>query len=326
MKIVVVSMMRNEGDIVEAFVRHHVQFADHLMVLDHASTDGTAKVLQALVDEGLPLSVRRDDSLTFQQGPRTTALAREAFIDHSADFVFPIDADEMLRVASREALESALRAVPSGYSGQVAWQNYVVTEHDDPSVVNPVARMRYRAASEPVPERKVVLTRQILADERWQVAAGNHSLVMETAQGIRTTPMHALTGVTLAHYPLRSQEQLHQKIILGWLATRLQDPAGIVSAQRQAGNNEFSWHWQHLFADTLNNPAISREQLQAYAMQLYVHKRADLSTAQFVALVEDPTPVSYALRHTRGSTSLALTSLALWADRLLTRLASMPNA
>ena len=61
-------------------------------------------------------------------------------------------------------------------------------------------------------------------------------------------------------------------------------------------------------------------------MQLYVHKRADLSTAQFVALVEDPTPVSYALRHTRGSTSLALTSLALWADRLLTRLASMPNA
>ena len=323
MKIVVVSMMRNEGDIVEAFVRHHVQFADHLMVLDHASTDGTAKVLQALVDEGLPLSVRRDDSLTFQQGPRTTALAREAFIDHSADFVFPIDADEMLRVASREALESALRAVPSGYSGQVAWQNYVVTEHDDPSVVNPVARMRYRAASEPVPERKVVLTRQILADDRWQVAAGNHSLVMETAQGIRTTPMHALTGVTLAHYPLRSQEQLHQKIILGWLSVRLQNPVDFKPVEAAASADTQFWHWRDLFASTLRNPRFSAADLQCFALALYVHKCRIDDPLPPMSLVEDPLPTPYSLRYTAPATDVALTSLARWTDRLLTRVGDM---
>ncbi|MBL8311170.1 MAG: glycosyltransferase family 2 protein [Burkholderiales bacterium] len=326
MKVVVVSMIRNEGDIVEAFVRHHALLADHLIVLDHASTDGTAKVLQLLVSEGLPLTVRRDDSLTFQQGPRTTALAREAFIECGADYVLPIDADEMLRVDSRDALEAALRAIPPGYSGHLAWQNYVVTTNDDPAVVNPVARMQFRASSEPMPERKVVLTRQMLGDDRWQVAAGNHSLVMETPQGTRTTPMHALNGAMLAHYPLRSQEQVHQKIILGWLSTRLQDPAGLASAKQLVSSNEFSWHWQHLFADTLRDPTLSREQLLEYAMRLYVHKRADMIATDFVPLVEDPIAVNYALRYTSASTSIALTSLAQWTDRLLTRLSAMPNA
>jgi len=28
-------MVRNEGDIIEAFVRHHVALLDHLVILDH---------------------------------------------------------------------------------------------------------------------------------------------------------------------------------------------------------------------------------------------------------------------------------------------------
>jgi len=94
-------MIKNDGDIVEAFVRHHAMLFDHLVVLDHSSTDNTPAILRALQQEGLPLTVMRDESLSFQQGLRTTELARAAFARLGADFVFPLDADELLKVASR---------------------------------------------------------------------------------------------------------------------------------------------------------------------------------------------------------------------------------
>ena len=62
------TMIKNDGDIVEAFVRHHAMLFDHLVVLDHSSTDNTPAILRALQHEGLPLTVMRDESLSFQQG------------------------------------------------------------------------------------------------------------------------------------------------------------------------------------------------------------------------------------------------------------------
>ena len=56
-------MIKNDGDIVEAFVRHHAMLFDHLVVLDHSSTDNTPTILRALQQEGLPLTVMRDESL-----------------------------------------------------------------------------------------------------------------------------------------------------------------------------------------------------------------------------------------------------------------------
>ena len=40
-KIAVISMMKNEADIVESFVRYYATFADCIIVADHNSNDGT---------------------------------------------------------------------------------------------------------------------------------------------------------------------------------------------------------------------------------------------------------------------------------------------
>lgn len=55
MKIVAVSMARNEADIIEAFVRYHCRIFDAIVIVDHASIDGTSEILDALRSEGLPL-------------------------------------------------------------------------------------------------------------------------------------------------------------------------------------------------------------------------------------------------------------------------------
>lgn len=41
-KIIVVSMAKNEADIIESFVRYHMTFVDGMIILDHNSDDNTA--------------------------------------------------------------------------------------------------------------------------------------------------------------------------------------------------------------------------------------------------------------------------------------------
>ncbi len=58
-KIIVISMVKNEADVIESFVRHSLTFADGMLIADHCSGDGTGEILEKLRQEGLPVSVRR---------------------------------------------------------------------------------------------------------------------------------------------------------------------------------------------------------------------------------------------------------------------------
>jgi predicted transcriptional regulator YdeE len=48
MRLVAITSVKNESDIVEAFVRHTLAASDYLVVLDNGSTDGTLDILRAL--------------------------------------------------------------------------------------------------------------------------------------------------------------------------------------------------------------------------------------------------------------------------------------
>ena len=87
-----IGVFRNEADILEANVRHHLnEGVDRFLLLDNESTDGTGEVLTRLARE-LPVQWRRQRG-SFHQGDLLTALAREARAA-GADWVLPVDADE----------------------------------------------------------------------------------------------------------------------------------------------------------------------------------------------------------------------------------------
>ncbi len=91
-----ISMVRNEADIIEAFVRHTLTFADHLFIYDHNSTDNTKKILDCLISEGLSVSlVPLTNTIGYEQAEITTMLMKTAFA-HGYSLVIPIDADEFL--------------------------------------------------------------------------------------------------------------------------------------------------------------------------------------------------------------------------------------
>lgn len=45
MKIVSITMVKNEVDIIESFVRYHLKIFDEMIILDNGSTDETVNII-----------------------------------------------------------------------------------------------------------------------------------------------------------------------------------------------------------------------------------------------------------------------------------------
>lgn len=72
MRLVSVTRILNEDDIVEAFVRHNSVGLDHMIFLDNGSSDRTLDILRALQREGVPLSVFQAISAEFDEADAST--------------------------------------------------------------------------------------------------------------------------------------------------------------------------------------------------------------------------------------------------------------
>jgi len=205
-RLVAISNVKNEIDIVEAFVRHTAAFADHLLVLDNGSSDGTRDVLAALVGEGLALTVVDDPSPGAWQRERMTRLMRSAATEMGADWVVPLDADEFLVAKHWPSLRRQLR----GHRDPVLvpWRTYVPAPSDDPGEINPVLRIQHRLRLEGLESSKVMVPGHIAAVA--SLDQGSHDLT-DAEPATRTV----LNRVMLAHFPVRSVAQLARKVAVG---------------------------------------------------------------------------------------------------------------
>src|SRR6185437_2675521 len=140
MKLVAVSRVRDEADIIKAFVRHHAALFDKLIVLDDGSCDGTYEALLLLRAEGLPLVVLRAPVIGYEQSRYMTRLLQMAVDQFGADWVAPLDADEFIEIEDGKTLAEA-------FSGQetrllsMAWNNFEWRpEYESDPERNPVLR------------------------------------------------------------------------------------------------------------------------------------------------------------------------------------------
>jgi glycosyltransferase involved in cell wall biosynthesis len=208
MNIVAIATARNEIDIVEAFVRHTLTFANRLVILDNGSSDGTLEVLHALAEEGLPVTVIEDPSLGHYQSRRMTGLMREHAVDrYRADWVLPLDADEFVAVVGDNPLVD--EASPTDRPIALPWRSYVPNPSDDPALLNPAARIRNyvedgrRIIKVMVPGKLAALPDAVLIH-------GSH----EFEVGGKCCEPIDRDQAYLAHFPIRSPGQYLAKIVL----------------------------------------------------------------------------------------------------------------
>ena len=289
MRVAGFTRVRNEEDVIEASIRHNLRFLDALAVVDHGSDDATPGILASLVREGLPIEVSRDDALGLAQGPVTTAGVRR-LLDDGADLAIPIDADEFLRIPSRERFEQVVASADPSLHLAMPWLTYLPSLESGGDIV---ARLRH-ARRLPAERHGVdkMIVRRALLDTR----AGHVALPGDVA--------------ALAHVPVRSVGQFTAKVAVGTLALRLAATAG----------DTVALHWQEEFDAIVAGRAITPERLLAIAANYRVPPERRVDPAQ-VRWVDDPFIGDIALRYTPQRPANPLARILAFGERVAAEVA-----
>lgn len=313
MRLVGAAHVRNEADVVEAFVRHNLAVLDGIAIVDHGSVDATPGILRSLADEGLPLFIAHDDTPTFDQQAMQNRLVRHVLTTSDAAWVFPIDADEFLKMASREELERVLGSLGPATDVTLEWETYVPAFDED---IDTLVRLRgaRRLRNDGHGLRKVAVSRAFARDPDLYLTKGQHRVESRQAPPQKRMPRAlASTTLSLAHVPVRTARQFTAKVSLGWLSN-----LGVPVREE----NE-SLHWREAFEYLQSGRPLTPRQLEAFAVN-YGVPMAQWLPADAQGLVDDPFLREFELRYPKGATSDPLPLVLRQVERLLRAAQSKP--
>lgn len=216
MRIASLSLVKDEADILEGFVRHNLHFVDRMYIIDDRSTDNSAEILRRLTQETDAVRLL-DDGWTgaFHQARRTTAAMRRILKEEDWDVVLPLDADEFIAAPDRSVFEQDIAAIPPGMAGAFGELRYLNGPTDDMSIRDPLIRLRMALPHSPEAAFKSLAPRALLREPSLAFDEGNHSLL---TQSIRV-PTRSLPRTPLAHFANRSVDQIAMKCLkhyVGW--------------------------------------------------------------------------------------------------------------
>ncbi len=219
-KIVSITRLLNEGDIVEAFVRHHEAHLDQMLFLDHGSTDRTLEILRALQAEGFALKLFQSFAASFDEIGDDVWSYQVASQILGADWVVFLDADEFIATPNAVPLATLLPAAhKAACIGRVV---YGQSHHDNPAETVIPWRQRWRSTQD-TKAQKIILR------------ASLPNIVVESGHGAAFSDGQKLDAmklphVALAHYPRRNGWQFMQKICTGWLGALAAGRNGLAHA------------------------------------------------------------------------------------------------
>jgi len=246
--IIGISVIKNEADILETFVRHNLGFVDALAILDNASSDRSRDILVRLMREGLPLIVIDDPDPAHRQSEKLTGLAMTVAGYFDPDWVIPLDADEFIRPMEQKSLTELLADLPEGSVGQMGWVTYAPTPDDDPSAANVLERITHHRIAEKPQYYKVIIPRSILGAGEFIIDFGNHAV--RHRNGSYPYPHYVLRDLALAHVPIRSSEQILAKAFVSWLANLCHQSSSTIG-----------WHKEGLYRRFVENRPLSPAEL-----------------------------------------------------------------
>jgi glycosyltransferase involved in cell wall biosynthesis len=220
-----VSMVKDEADVIEATLRHMATQVDAMFVADNGSTDGTSEILHALEGE-LNLTVFDDDEVGYEQSRKMTALARIANDATGAEWIVPFDADEIWYGPTPRIADFLMTLPDSHDIVEARLYDHVCSGFDDPSISDPVQRIKYRR-SYAAPLRKVACRYR----PGLTIQMGNHGATYSEGGGYLSDRC-----IAIRHFPYRSPEQVVRKVRNGARAYAATDlPEGYGAHWRQWG-------------------------------------------------------------------------------------------
>lgn len=261
MKCVGISVVKNESDIIEVFIRHNLKSLDKLYIVDHSSQDNTLEILHKLKQEGYNLEISSNASARHIQ-----AEVFNDFIHHvDADFITFIDADEFL---ISNNFKNSLINLSVDKVSLISWHNYLPQSSDDKKEINVLKRIKYKLTPIDSNQHKALVPNKIYTNPKSHVPLGGHEIYYEN---MIPAPYGLITSIHLAHFPGRSLEQIQKKVFINWLS-KLANPLH-ESGRLQNGKIPTEHHWKELFDLLKNDTFITEEQAMTAVKNVYMRNK-----------------------------------------------------
>ena len=283
MKIVSITAVKNEADIIESFVRYHLNIVDEMIILNNGSTDDTNYILYQLVKEGLPLVVIEDKDKYFKPVQKMNFLLKKAIREHGADIVCPIDVDEFITSEDGNPRKFIEKIKPFTYF-KLKWRTYVPTEYDDVNEKFIPLRMK-NIRDENLEEYKVVLHKNLFNECGVRIGIGSHELKYDESKFGDKISCEICEDLQMAHFPLRSKEQTLSKVLISYpnLLCRIEV------------NPTFGFHKSHyapMFLKIKKEGIVSDEDVMEFAKR-YSTKGNEADENEEIKLIKKPMKLDF---------------------------------
>jgi glycosyl transferase family 2/methyltransferase family protein len=262
-RLALFSMVKNEQDIIEDFLDQALTLFDVTYLLDHQSRDGTWELCESVASQTPQLQLFRLDAESYPQSEVATWFCREIFAREQPDWIFFLDCDEFLPFNDPGDFRGAL-ATGDADLVEMVWQNIGPADRAGWQGIRHTPFVQVRRPS--------LYKKTAVRRSAWEKAG--HDLIIE--QGYHSAYARngsaldkADTAFTLLHVPLRSVEQVQQKLIVGklayWRDARHQGPNGIGA------------HWSDMLENCLASPAAWLASLRTQLLNYGLPRRAWVS-------------------------------------------------
>lgn len=206
MKIASYTLVNNEEEMIESFVRYNANFVDEMHIIDNGCTDGTIDIVRALQKEGYKIFLHDESVRAYEQKFIEDKYFEILKKDETVDLILPLDCDE-LPITEGGDVRSALEALPMDKITLAYWKWYVLREEDNQDEKNVLLRMKYALHQELVKDTKVIVPRKVALEKNVELVTGHHDVVRN---GIEVMLQDK---IFIAHYRLISERQYVTKSI-----------------------------------------------------------------------------------------------------------------
>ena len=278
-KIFSVTMVKNEMDIIESFIRYNLNILDGMIILDNGSTDSTLNIIKCLKDEGFPVFYIEDEDIKYQQDKKMSQLLRIAVDEFDADIIIPLDVDEFIITNDDGNPRTILEKLESPNYYLVKWKTYIPDfgEKIDNKFIP--AQITFIRDEKLEKFYKVIIHKDLIKDYSVKLTFGNHDLIYDQ-KFEHLIKSEFNPDLAIAHFPIRSKEQTLSKVIVGWINL----PPEIKMAHLKMSN----YHWQKMFKHIKEFGEIQNEDVIDFAKKFALESE-DIK----VNIEEDPMDLSF---------------------------------
>lgn len=215
MKIWSFTTVKDEEDIIESFVRYNMNILDGMVISDNSSNDNTLEILKKLKKEGYNIDILVDENQYFNQQIKKNELLQYTIKKHKPDIIIPIDTDEFICSYLDNNPRKEIEKLSQDKLHLYKMENYILNgKEDNNELFIPKKIQELRIDSEEKKHNYKCIIPKNIYEKGISIDMGSHTVSSNYKKEI---PKKISKELYLAHYPVRSKNQITNKIITGRL-------------------------------------------------------------------------------------------------------------